>query len=1817
MALFLSACMIVSMVVVPATAANFGDTTGHWGASSVDRWANAGILNGDGSGNFLPNKEMTRAEFAQMLCALMGYTEKAENTFTDVPNDAWYAEAILKLNSAGIMAGVGDNKAAPNDPISREQAAVLLCRAMNIKPSQDANIKFADADSVSDWAKDAVAALTERGMINGVGDGNFAPALNINRASVATMMDNMVAEYVTEDGTTITGEVNGVVIVKADNVKIEDATLSESVVVAPAAVAATVTLTGATQAADVVVAAENAKVVVAETAVAAAVSVEAPKAEAQVAGKVDTVAVTEKAEGAKATVTETATVTAVDVGAPNTEAIVAGKVDTVALATSAEGAKASVATTAEIKDVVVAAPNAKTSISGTVSNVAVADTATGANVTATTGAKVENVTTSAENVTVTGAKDAISTVTASGGSADIKANGAEVRNEGANNVTVDGDKNVASGESTSSTTTGTTEKPIEPPKTETNPGGGSSTGGSSGGSSSGGNSGGGNSGSDNPGGDTPPALVEETATMPRTGAELQALFKSADKVTVKANTDEANTNPDKNLLTVDDLLTIPENKSLILESGVSVKVISTQTGYGHLLVDGAVDIQGGNLENDGEITATSGDTLRVNGNFKNTRTLTVTATGRMVVEDNFSSSGTMELTKGAQILAKAFAEDIALPSGWLMSAEVDGDGYYSLSRDPNSGYAISFGSVVTVEREPETAYTDGDGKLTAPLPAAPVPTSDTVTFVEWRYLDDDGNEQTVTQDTVFTEDTRVYAYWKGWFYDAAEKVLFIFDDETMKENYDLSAAEDPRPWAAYTEQLETVDLHASVSKIGAYAFCDCINLTDVRNANTTAVGAYAFSGCANLEHITLSDAASIGACAFSGCANLSAVDLSNNLSRIEADTFNGCSALTKVSIPASVTSIGDRAFNGCSKLAEVEFGENSRLIEIGDYAFWKCNSLSEIDFFHGGTPEKWKSAMEGATNAFPIKTQSNPEGNPTFTISYNGGKIVIGDGWDLDMGVLTIYRNLFPESADTVPWKDYRSQIVTVNIKPDVTIIGDYAFYECGGLTNMTIPEGVTNIGKYAFYKCGSLESVTIPASVKSIGERGFSDCTKLSSVVFAEGSQLTSIEPYTFYNGNSLESVVLPNGVKSIKEAAFALCSNMTSVALPNRLENIGASAFSNCSALENVAIPSNVTSMGNSAFAYCSGMKRTVTNFGGDLIDWNNMTKGADALPFKAYPDIGKFTIQCRDDKIIMGEGWLFNETGHYLGITGELKYNNAATEAPWHELRPQIERAYILAEAKVVGKNALSDCVNLIDVVIEEGVTGIEESAFKNCTSLDRVRIPASVTSIGKLAFSGCTGLLFAEFAEDSALTTIGEYAFSGCTSFWGAEGATPTKLTSIKPFAFKGCTRLSSADIPEGVTIIDRIFEDCTNLERVTIPASVTRIESLAFNHCSKLAHVTFAEGTQLTHIAQFAFQSCDALKEITFGGTKEQWGSVTKEDSQISKLTVHCTNDVDTGTGWSFEGETGTLTLTEGAAGQSYFLSGSSSTLDAKDYRPWKEHRNAIRKVVITSGTTSIGRCAFYGCSNLTSVDIPNTVTNIGDSAFYDCSSLTSLVIPETVTDIGNYAFKNCTKLTSVNIPEGVQFIARSFENCTSLERVTIPASVYSISQNAFFGCTNLTNVTFVENGKLDYIGESAFHDCASLQSVTIPNTVQRMGKYAFSNCTSLTKVKLPENMTQLLEGSFSNCTKLTEVTIPANVNTINANAFSGCSSLVHVIFAQGSKLDSLDSQAFLSCPGLTEITFGNTKEEWNNGRIWAPNRVTVHCTNGEIPGTEGGQESSV
>ena len=212
----------------------------------------------------------------------------------------------------------------------------------------------------------------------------------------------------------------------------------------------------------------------------------------------------------------------------------------------------------------------------------------------------------------------------------------------------------------------------------------------------------------------------------------------------------------------------------------------------------------------------------------------------------------------------------------------------------------------------------------------------------------------------------------------------------------------------------------------------------------------------------------------------------------------------------------------------------------------------------------------------------------------------------------------------------------------------------------------------------------------------------------------------------------------------------------------------------------------------------------------------------------------------------------------------------------------------------------------------------------------------------------------------------------------------------------------------------------------------------------------------------------------------------------------------------------------------------------------------------TLSVTSIGENAFYNCSRLRSVTIPNSVTSIGRSAFSGCTGLTSIVIGNSVTSIGEYAFSGCKSLTNIEIPNSVTSIGDSaFSGCRSLKdlRIEDGKGTLSLRCNVFSGGSSLETLYLGRN--LSYNTGSSdcyppFYNKTTLASVTIGNSVTNIGKYAFYKCTGLSSVIIPNSVTSIGDYAFYNCSGLTSVTIGNSVTSIGDYAFYGCTGLTKI-----------------------------------------------------------------
>ena len=666
------------------------------------------------------------------------------------------------------------------------------------------------------------------------------------------------------------------------------------------------------------------------------------------------------------------------------------------------------------------------------------------------------------------------------------------------------------------------------------------------------------------------------------------------------------------------------------------------------------------------------------------------------------------------------------------------------------------------------------------------------------------------------------------------------------------------------------------------------------------------------------------------------------------------------------------------------------------------------------------------------------------------------------------------------------------------------------------------------------LESISIPAKVRINGK------------VY----DVTSIEYDAFSGCSGLTNISIPEGVSSIGYKAFSGCSSLTSIKIPESVSSIGEEAFSGCSGLTSINIPEGVTSIGYSAFRDC----RSLTSI--------NIPEGVSSI-----------------------DGWAF------YGCSGLTSINipESVTDIDSAAFAGCSSLSKITIPKKVtyIGDFAFYGCNGLTDINIPEGVTFIGYSAFSGCSGLTSIQIPSSVIAIYELAFYRCINL---DVTIDNfeGNVNLGFGAFEACKSVTYLKNKDLTVIdTSDTPLKFRitsdstaevtkdySYRELDSISIPAKVriegkvydvtSIYDNAFSGCSRLTRINIPEGVTRIDSATFASCSRLTSINIPEG--VTSIRDYAFSGCSSLTSINIPEGVSFIGRYAFSNCKNLDVTID-----------NFEGNVNLgFGVFEACKSVTYLKNKDLTVIDTSD---------TPLKFIITSDSTAEVTYNYYDSyRNLDSIFIPAKVridgkvydvTSIGDGAFYGCSKLTSINIPEGVSSIGHEAFSGCSKLKSINIPESVTFISDSaFVYCDNLDpklliynngtncygwvgskdsciNVVIPSGVKSIGDNAFSGCSKLTSISIPES--VTSIGEFAFYGCSGLTNISIPEGVTSIGYSAFRDCRSLTSINIPEGVSYIGGYAFYGCTNL-DVTIDNSENNVKVgnNAFYKCKSVTYL-----------------------------------------------------------------
>lgn len=1018
--------------------------------------------------------------------------------------------------------------------------------------------------------------------------------------------------------------------------------------------------------------------------------------------------------------------------------------------------------------------------------------------------------------------------------------------------------------------------------------------------------------------------------------------------------------------------------------------------------------------------------------------------------------------------------------------------------------------------------------------------------------------------------------------------------------------------------LKSITIPGSVTSIGDYAFYGCTVLNDVMIPyGVTSIGYAAFCNCTGLKSIVIpASVSSFGDYVFYECNQLASVTIPEGTTSIGYAAFFDCANLTTVVIPNGVTSIEEYAFRKCSGLASVVIP--SSVTTVGKSAFSGCTSLNDV--YYTGTSNEWNAIVKGDNNE-PL---SNAELHFSITLNSIGlNQHILGrpEHLQFQSDIPLFNADIF---VDDENWM----RDTQFSLSSDGTILT----LDCLALDSLAAGAHFVKISVNSLNASTSFEIlnpvITAPeitvqpqSQIFDASFKGFPSFT-----VEAIGGDLTYTWEYRYDNTEDWVTLFEVNPPYGITQQVPNLVFNRThwiartsqqrseltfraeishdGLQFRCKVSNSAGVTYSNIATLtvKCVKIHSHITQGGKAYYSTGTDHSEKL------LLDrYYQYADVGDTVYVRAVPDAGYKTdirvVSTTDGTEIPpydypvtiivsteNDGQTVNETeipangapisSNALPENDDLSSGNtnnlltALSDGTVSFVMPaaDVDLYVSFRMAAIIASGTWGDLTWTLD---EDGLLRISgngemlpfnyddmTSAWHSYSSdIHSVVLGSGVTSIGTFAFNNCSNIESIAFSKDVA--SIGWWALDGCSSLLNFEvdeanlvycdldGVLFSK--SLDTIVRYPSARSGSYVIPEGVSVIGgSAFYECKNLTGITIPESVTEIGSNAFSGCIILRTVILPQG--LTTLGSEAFYGCSSLSYVRIYETTTVFGD---------QAFIGCT-----------------CLKTAGPIGGNYnYEFGWMNAIP--DFAFWG--CSSLTNIVLPDSIEVFGDYAFYGCSGLTYIPLPSNLQSIGRGALSECSGIKDLSLPLGVIEIGEWAFSYCTSLESAFIPSRVKTLSnRLFSNCSSLSKVSLSYGLESIGEYVFAECSNLLEISIPST--VTSIGEYAFYNCGLLSSITVPEYTTEFGNNTFTGCTNLKtagpiggnydysfgwKDTIPAN-------AFRNCVGLVEVAIPDSVTTISEEAFYGCSGLIVVVFPK--RLANINDSAFRSCRNLTSVT---------------------------------------
>lgn len=756
------------------------------------------------------------------------------------------------------------------------------------------------------------------------------------------------------------------------------------------------------------------------------------------------------------------------------------------------------------------------------------------------------------------------------------------------------------------------------------------------------------------------------------------------------------------------------------------------------------------------------------------------------------------------------------------------------------------------------------------------------------FKDADGNSITIEQIFSQNSDVSIVTFTEGI---TAVPDRFLCFDESQTYNNSL------------VNQVNTINLAPSVTKIGSYAFYGIKTDKLVIPETVTKLGEYAFANSYIYDLTITSGIKSVTQYAFYG-ANLTVIHIEDGVKRLEKACFQSKSNINKVYFPTSVSYIHSE-------------GENSSNNALS----YKSNV---IHFYGRKNCEAYYFAQEhrGINYHLEIDYSTDFTHPANYTASGKFNTTSGGGTWYYVEKTKTIYLKGEGEIS-AYPNLDCAYDVETVVFETGLTGFSTYdkTILEMFNPTYVYFSTSFAALRKDYLRGCTNLRSLIIPDSVYKVDSNLLKDCENLRYIKFGGG--MDEVPAEFCKNLNTLTAVDFGDGVSVIEAGAFENCTGLKEIILPYGIKKVGRHAFNKCVNVVKLRLNENLSDVGTRSFgnlAYCEEIEfnssTLLTKIDTDIINWFDTFRSLGASTTGTTLVLGDGVVNAnlrafdnaRITELVIGDSVssieditnlpylqeviVSDNNSNYYSWGGALYSNdNCLVLAP-----SQIDNLEIKPGTVKIGDYAFSN--SFIDgITIPSGVKEIGNYAFYNCKELETIDIANSVTTIGSSAFENCKSLRM--FYSPSKLETIGARAFANCTHL-GTAVLASNNLTAIGNEAFMGCSTLIGMVVPENVQLIgDRAYMNCPEMTEIYIWSA--EIGEDAFKNDDKLTIFTMAGSDAYRYAREFGvdyspytdddkfFDLC-ADKIIIYAG---YLGYCTDGHGDIQWLTVYtadCEND---------------------------------------------------------------------------------------------------------------------------------------------------------------------------------------------------------------------------------------------------------------------------------------------------------------------------------------